>query len=527
MLALVAFKDPMRTTLTAVATSVLLLACVPHPRTPSGAPPPRATLIRNATVIDGTGTPGRTMSVRVTGGQVAEMGALTPAPDDSVVDGTGLVLAPGFIDTHTHYDETVLHDRATLTALSQGITTVVVGQDGDSPFPLTAFFATLDSTPAAINVASYAGHGTIRRAVMGDDYKRAARPDEIARMQTLLRHEMDAGALGLSTGLEYDPGIYSTTDELVTLARVASAAGGRYISHIRSEDRAFWSAVDELITIGREAHIPVQVSHAKLAMRSIWGQAGRFIAKLDSARAGGVDVTADVYPYTYWHSTLTVLFPQRNFADRDAATFVLREVAAPEGLLLSAFAPQPSYVGKTVADISALRGTDPATTLMALIAESRQWERTHPQGDDGRVEGVIGTSMDERDVERIIRWPFANFCSDGSPETRHPRGHGTYPRILGRYVRERHVLTLEEALRKMTSLAATNVGIPDRGLLAPGRPADLVLFDPATIVDRATTTDPYALSTGVHAVWVNGVLVYRDGVATGRFPGRVLRRPAH
>ncbi len=511
----------MRQFSTAAFALLAALACLPPgPRTGEA----RATIITNATVIDGTGAPRRTASVRIVGGRIDAVGDLMPAAADSVVDGAGLVLAPGFIDTHAHYDGAVLSDRAALAAVSQGVTTVIVGQDGGSNLPLAPFFATLDSAPAAVNVASYTGHGSIRAEVMGDDFRRSARPEEIERMLVLVRREMESGALGLSTGLEYDPGIYSAPDEVIALARAVAPYGGRYISHVRSEDRDFWKAVEELITIGREARVPVQLSHAKLAMRSLWGQADRLIVRLDSARAAGVNVTADIYPYTYWHSTLTVLFPERDFDDRAAAEFALREVSSPDGLLISAFAAETSYVGRTIADISSLRGTDPATTLMALIRESSAWERANPGRGGG--EGVIGTSMDERDIERIMRWPHANFCSDGSPTTRHPRGHGAYPRVLARYVRERGVLTLEEAVRKMTSLAAANVGIPERGVLAPGRPADLVLFDAAAVEDRATTTAPHTLAAGIHAVWVNGLPVYRDGEATGLTPGRALRRGA-
>jgi N-acyl-D-amino-acid deacylase len=216
-----------------------------------------------------------------------------------------------------------------------------------------------------------------------------------------------------------------------------------------------------------------------------------------------------------------VMFPARDFNDRAAAEFALREVSAPEGLLLGEFEPDTTYVGKTIADISKLRGTDPATTLMALIHESMDLEKKVGHG----TESVIGTSMDERDIEKIIAWPYANFCSDGELDGRHPRGFGAFTRVLGRYVRERKVITLEDAIRKMTNLAATNVNIPDRGLIAPGRYADLVLFDPKTVLDLATPTDPQHPSVGIQTVWVNGEVVFDGGKTTGRHPGRVIRRP--
>ena len=471
------------------------------------------TIIRNARVMDGTGAPARVTTVRIDSGRIIAIGA-QPRAADRVIDAGGLVLAPGFIDSHSHHDRGLTADRGALGAVSQGITTIVVGQDGGSAFPLRELFARLEREPAAVNVASYVGHGTLRRRVMGDDFARAATDAEVERMAALMREEMDAGALGLSTGLEYDPGIYSAKGEVLALAKVAAAAGGRYISHIRSEDRDFWPALHEILDIGRDARIPVQVSHMKLAMRSLWGQGDRLIGTLDSARRAGTDVTADVYPYTMWQSTLTVLYPKRNFADRAETEFILREVAAPEDLVIGHFALNPSYEGKHVGEIAAMRGTDAATTLMALIAESRA-------ADAG--ESVVARGMDERDIERLYRWPFASVSSDGALRGAHPRGFGSFPRVLGHYVRDRRVMTPEEAVRRMTSLPAKSLGL-DRGTIRVGAPADLVLFDPATVADRATIREPHAPSAGIRTVWVAGQVVYQDGMVTGATPGRVLRR---
>lgn len=482
--------------------------------------PADTTLIVNAVLIDGTGAPRRPAAVRLRGDRIVEVGTLTAAAGEAVVDATRLVLAPGFIDTHSHGDHGIFDHADALAATSQGISTIVVGQDGGSPWPLSEFFGKLEKTPAAVNVASYAGHGRLRRKVMRDDFRRRAKPEELARMKELLADELKAGALGLSTGLEYDPGIFSEELEVVELARQTAQAGGRYISHVRSEDRYFWKAIDEIIAIGREARIPVQVSHLKLAMRSLWGQADKLIRTFDEARAAGVDITADIYPYLYWQSTLTVLFPDRNFENRQTAEVVLREISAPEDLLMGTFAPEPSYAGKTLAEIAKLRGTDGPTTLMALIREALDYEKR--TGKD--AESVIGTSMSEADVEKLMAWPHATICTDGELDGRHPRGFGTYPRVLGRYVRERKIMTLEDAVRKMSSLAAANVGLRERGTIRPGAFADLVLFDPATVIDRATTQDPQALSVGIGKVWVNGALVFDAGAATGKRSGRVLRR---
>jgi len=398
-----------------------------------------STLIIDARVVDGTGAPARRASVRVVADRITELGELTRRSSERVVDASGLVLAPGFIDTHSHHDRGLFEQLDAKAAVSQGITTIVVGQDGGSDHPLDGFFVRLASSPASVNVASYAGHGTLRRRVMGTDFKRVATPSEVARMVDLLRVDMKAGAIGLSSGLEYDPGIYSDPSELIALAKGVAPFGGRYISHVRSEDRTFWKAIDEAITIGREARIPVQISHLKLAMRSLWGQTGRLVKMLDDARASGVEVTADIYPYTYWQAGMTVLFPSRDFENREAAEFALTEVTSPEGLLIARFAANRSYEGKTLAAVATLRGLDPPRVMMDMIRESK--------GDVG----IVATGMDERDVVALTKWPFANICSDGMSTGGHPRGHGAFTRVLGRYVREQGALTLEEAVRKMTA----------------------------------------------------------------------------
>jgi N-acyl-D-amino-acid deacylase len=473
------------------------------------------TLIVNARLADGRGGPLVSGSVRVRGDRIVDVGALKRRSGDVVVDAKSLVLAPGFIDTHSHHASGLTRDPNATEVISQGITTIVSGQDGGSYLPLAKFFAECQAQPAAINIASYSGHNSLREAVLGDDWKRVATAAEVAAMRSRLAEDMKAGALGLSTGLEYDPGIYSAPSEVLDLAKEAAAWGGRYISHIRSEDRNLWKALDEVVTIGRENKMPVQVSHAKLAMTDWWGQADRFLAVLDKARADGIDATLDIYPYTYWQSTLSVLWPERDFESRKTADYTLEHVAPADGLLLSSYSPDPSLVGKTIAEVAKARGEEPAVTLMDLVRAG--------QKDEESVT-VIGTSMDERDVARLMAWPHANICSDGSMGGRHPRGAGAFTRILRVYVRERKVLTLPDAVRKMTGLAAQHMGFSDRGEIRPGAYADLVLFDPETVGDRATTTEPGLLSTGIDTVWVNGVVAFADGKPTGQHPGRVLRR---
>jgi len=485
----------------------------------------RSTLVTGATVADGSGGPLRVADVRFSAEgilQIAEAGTLEPGRGETQVDGTGLVLAPGFIDNHSHHDGGLANDPFGLEAVSQGITTIVAGQDGGSASPLAGFFGELRERPVAMNVASYSGHNTIRSQVMGDDFRRVATPDEVERMRVLLEADMQAGALGLSSGLEYDPGIYSETDEVVTLATEASRYGGRYISHMRSEDRAFWDALDELITIGREARIPVQVSHMKLAMKSLWGRADEAIARMEEARAEGIAISADVYPYEYWGSTMTVLLPERDFTDRSAFEFALRELVPPEGFLIASFGPDPSYVGLRLDSIARLRGVDPVTAYMELVAESQ----AHAEETGGRGESMIGTSMATEDIITLLQWSETSVSTDGALAGRHPRGAGTYPKVLGRYVREGGELSLRQAILKMTYKAALNVGISGRGLVREGMAADLVLFDAETVLDRATPEDPTALSQGIQQVWVNGQLVYtEEGGVTGATPGQVILGP--
>ena len=500
----------------------LLVSCVLFGVSEPSSPPAVSETLRivNARLVDGSGAPARMGSLRIAGDRIVAVGEVEPVPGEAVLDAKGLVLAPGFIDTHSHAASDLAGMPEALGAVSQGITTVVGGQDGESAFPLSDFFARLERAPAAVNVASYSGHGTLREKVLGGDFRRAATAKEVAAMSRLLESDLVAGSLGLSTGLEYDPGIYSTRAELMDLAKVAARYRGRYISHIRSEDRKFWEAIDEILAIGREAKLPVQISHVKLAMRKLWGEAPRLLALLDRARAEGIDVTADVYPYLYWHSSLTVLFPERDFEDLAVARQVIAEIAPAEGLLLGRYLPNPAYAGRTVADIARERKEAPEVTLVALIRDAEALRR---QGKEG-VESVIATSMVEGDLERLLAWPHTNLCTDGELDGRHPRGFGAFPRVLGVYVRERGVLRLEEAVRKMTSLAADHTGLKDRGRLVPGAYADLVLFDPATVIDRATTADPHAFAKGIERVWVNGRTVFMNGAATGLKPGRVLRR---
>ncbi len=476
--------------------------------------PHYAVIIRGALVIDGTGSAGQLTDVAIAGDTIAAIGDLSRAEADEFIDAGGKVLAPGFIDAHSHHDWGMQGMRDMPACVSQGITTIVVGQDGGSHVPLRKYFSELDQQPVAVNVASYAGHNTLRDSAIVGSYTRISTPDEIQKMKEMLAEEMDAGALGLSTGLEYDPGIYSHPDEVIDLAKVASSYGGRYISHIRSEDRYFWKAINEIIRIGNTAKIPVQISHGKLAMRFLWGKSGELIARLDSARKAGIQITADVYPYTYWHSSMTVLFPGRNFKDRKEAELALTEITTPEGVLMDHYSLDTTYAGKTLAEIAALRKTDAPRTLMDLIEEV---DRKNGEAS------IIATSMQEDDIRAWMSWPYTVVGSDGAGVGRHPRGYGSFTKVLRQYVREEKLFTLEQAIHKMTAQTADQLNIPKRGRIAVGQFADLVLFDPETVTDRSTTKKPQLISEGVAHVWVNGSPVWHNGKSTGKYPGRPLR----
>jgi N-acyl-D-amino-acid deacylase len=477
-------------------------------------------LITNVQVIDGSGSPAVSASVRVTNGLIAGIGELTACEAESVVDGGGQTLAPGFIDTHSHADSLILEHTDALAAVSQGITTVVVGQDGGSPYPLADFYSQFEATPATVNIASYVGHGTLRAMVLGDDFKRVATNEEIAAMADMLASELGSGALGLATGLEYEPGIHSETGEVLSLAQLTADAGGRYISHIRSEDRWFEDAIDEIILIGRETGMPVQISHIKLAMTRLWGKAEGTLAKLDAARADGVQITADIYPYEFWQSTMMVLLPERDYTDRVAIEEVLEEIAPAEGIWMTRYEPNPEYVGKRLTEIADLLEVDAIDAFTHLAREAERWKL-----ENGRsAEMIIATSMKDADIDLLMNWPATNICTDGGLQDLHPRGAGSFPRVLGHFARDKQLMSVETAVHKMSGLTAEHMGITDRGLVRPGLVADLVLFDPDTVIDRATPENPSALSDGIVSVWVGGELVYHDRATTNARPGRVIRR---
>lgn len=495
------------------STSVLCFAAEP--------PRQNSAVISNVIVVDGTGAPARKGAVRIADDRIIAVGDVIPEKSEIVIDGGGMTLAPGFIDTHSHHDSGIAESRDLAAVTSQGVTTIIVGQDGGSRWPLKDFYADLQKSPLAVNIGSYSGHNTLREHGMGAA-RRAATDEEIVQMGKLLEQDMAAGAFGLSTGLEYETGTFSTPAEVIALAKISAGLGGRYISHMRDEELNLMSALQEVIDIGKATGAPVQIPHMKIGARKLWGTSDAVLKLLNDARASGVDVTADVYPYTYWQSTMRVMFPNKIYDDREGLAATLKGSTPADKLHFARFAPDPAIVGKTLAEVAKERGGNPVDVYLALMKQVIDYEKAHP--DEESVESVIGGSMSEDDVARLLTWEHSNICSDGS-STGHPRGHGTFPRVLGHYVREKKLMTLEQGVYKMTGLAAKHLGITDRGTLAPGSAADMVLFDPNTIIDRATLQNPTAMSVGIEKVWVNGKLVFQERRTTGVRPGQIVRPP--
>jgi N-acyl-D-aspartate/D-glutamate deacylase len=498
-------------------------------------------LIRRGTVYDGTGAPGFIADVLVRGDRIVQVSrdAVDPARAARVVDARGLVVAPGFIDTHAHVESLPRRPLAE-SFLWQGVTTVVYAPDGGMPWPLARTIAALRAGGHAPNIVFFAGHNQIRENVMGTA-NRAPTADELERMKAQVAQAMDEGAIGLSTGLRYVPGIYSTTEEVIALARVAAERGGIYSSHIRDEGEGVFDAVREVVRIAREAGLPAQVSHHKLMGQPQWGGSVRTLAIVDSARAAGLDVTIDQYAYEATSTGTAVLFPAWALAGgrdslrarlADPATRARIEQGMRETIMeergggdlarirIAAYGPHPAWNGKTFADIAAERGAAPTLDFaVALGIEIQQ---------NGGASGVWHVA-DEADVRRILQYPWTMVSSDGAIGVLgeghpHPRNYGAFARVLGRYVREEEVLPLAEAIRKMTALPAWRIGQPERGRIEAGRYADITVFDAERIADRATYRDPHQFAVGVVHVFVNGEPVVSDRSLTGAKPGRVLTR---
>jgi len=524
-------------------------------------------VIRGGTIYDGSGGPGVVADLAIQADTIAAVGDLGGGRGRLVIDATGLAVAPGFINMLSWATEAFLVDGTSESDLRQGVTLEIFGEgesmgpltedmareaadaQGDIKYPISwrslgGYLDTLVARGVSPNVASFVGAATVRQNVLGHE-PRAATPEELARMQALVRAAMTEGALGVGSSLIYEPGMFATTDELIALARAAGEAGGMYISHIRNENDSLLDAVDEFLTIARESGARSEIYHLKAAGRANWARMDEVIRRIEAARASGLEITADMYTYPASATGLDAVMPgwvreggfkvwrarlQDPSVRRRLKTEWQRRGGAfvgsggPEGVLLVGFktdALKP-YTGKRLAEVAAARGQSPEDAAMDLIIE-----------DDSRIECIYFT-MSEDNLKQQVSLPWVSFGSDAASlrpagvflrSNPHPRAYGTFARVLGRYTRDLGVLSLAEAVRRLTTLPATNLRLDRRGALRPGHYADVVVFDPAAVQDHATFEQPHQFATGVRHVFVNGVAVLRDGEHTGAKPGRVVRGP--
>ena len=491
-------------------------------------------------IVDGTGNSWFYGDVAIADGKIAAVGKFGAAHADTVVDVTGLVVAPGFIDVHAHIER---NDLAVPTAdnfIFDGVTSVVTGNCGSSNTDLARYFFQLDSVRTSINVASLIGHNSVRSAVMGMS-RRDPSPQEQAEMEDLVAQAMHHGAVGFSTGLIYAPGTYSRTPEVIGLAKVASAHHGVYASHIRSEGDYVTEAIEEAINIGRQANIPVEISHFKVTYKPNWGKSANTLAQVEKARLEGIDVTVDQYPYVASSTSLNTVLPSWVFSGgSDSLRFRLKDPATRNKIkkemintlkrkqlknysyaVVARYPADSTLNGKNISEINRLKGHRSRAKYEA--------ETVLDMVETGSVQMVF-FSMHEDDVKRIMQYPFTMIASDagiarygeGSP---HPRTYGTNARVLGRYVRDLKVLRLEEAIRRMTSLPAQKFQLRDRGLIREGMAADIVVFDESAVADESTFTKPHAYSKGFAYVFVNGIITLSNGGHTGARAGQILKGP--
>jgi N-acyl-D-amino-acid deacylase len=534
-------------------------------------PPAFDVLIRNGTVYDGTGQPGRRADVGIRGDRIAAVGDLSGATAALSVDAAGLAVAPGFINMLSWATESLLVDGRSQSDIRQGVTLEIFGegssmgpltdemkrrrlaQQGNLKFDITwttlaEYLRELEHRGVSTNVASFVGATTVREHVIGLE-DRPATPEQLERMRALVRQEMEAGALGIGSSLIYPPAFFASTEELIELSKVAAEYRGKYISHIRSEGARLLEALEELITISREAGIPAEVYHLKAAGKDNWPKMDEAIARIEAARKEGLRITANMYTYTAGSTGLAASMPPwvldggypaaferlKDPAQRAKIAAAVRTPSdewenfyvasgSPDRIILVDFRSEAlkPLTGRTLAEAAKLRGEDPVDTIMNLVLE-----------DESRV-GAVYFLMSEENVRKQIALPWMSFGSDGAsvaPElpftlsSPHPRAYGTFARLLGRYVRDEKIIPLEEAIRRLTGLPAENLELDRRGFLREGMFADVVVFDPATIADRATFENPHQYAVGVRHVFVNGTQVLKDGEHTDARPGRVVYGP--
>ncbi|HEU5055749.1 MAG TPA: D-aminoacylase [Kofleriaceae bacterium] len=540
------------------------------PPGPPPAPPERYdVLVRGGTLYDGSGDPGEVRDLAIRGDRIVKVGGVPPGSTaTTVIEAQGLAVAPGFIDVLSQSDESLIADGHAQSAVRQGVTLVILGES--SPGPLTPgmkkasmkhqgairysiewdtlgqYLDWLERRGVSVNVAALVGAGTVRENVI-PNLPRKATAEQLDRMVALVDQAMDEGALGLTAALIYPPGAYLSTEELQAMAAAAGKKGGIFAAHVRSEGNGISESIDEMAHIAMGARLPVEIYHLKLAGKQNWPRLEPLVKKIESLRALGVRITADMYPYTAAQTGFDAGMPRwaqaggypkwaarlrdpktrarvkKEMLDADATWDNFYAHAGPDGILLAGF-KNPELrplLGRRLADIARERGVDPADLAMDLVVE-----------DGSRID-VVYFLMSEENVRRQIALPWMSFCSDAAAQSPaepfarthpHPRAYGSFARLLGTYVREQKVVTLEEAIRRMTAFPADTYGIAGRGRLAADAMADVVVFDPATIADRATFEEPHRYATGVRHVLVNGQLVVKDGEHTGATPGRAVRR---
>lgn len=495
-------------------------------------------LIRNGRIVDGTGNSWFYGDVAIKDGKILKVGALGNMTAAKVIDAQQRIVCPGFIDVHTHLEGEEAKNPTADNFILDGVTTAITGNCGSSHTDIGAYLRYIDSLGLSINVASLIGHNDVRKAVMGTA-NRPATEEELKKMEGIVEQAMHDGAVGFSTGLIYIPGAYSNTAEVVRLAKAAAKYKGVYASHMRDEGDSIVSAINEALEVGREAHMPVEISHFKLSGQQNWGRSRETVPMIMNARASGIDVTIDQYPYTASSTSLSTLLPDEVLADgADSINARLQRPAVRKYVtdyivaklkkrklkhlsyaMVAYYKADTSYNGKSIEEVNLLlhrkhKATAEAETVMDMMQEGGA--------------GMVFHGMSEEDVVRIMQYPFNMFASDASIRVfgqgaPHPRGYGTNARVLAKYVRSDNVLTLEEAIRRMSSLPAQKFGLSDRGLLRPGYAADVLIFDEKEVQDRATFEHPHAYATGFAYVVVNGKLVVENGKHLGVRNGHTLK----
>ncbi|MBL8296133.1 MAG: D-aminoacylase [Bryobacterales bacterium] len=495
-------------------------------------------LIRDARIVDGSGNPWYRASVGILNGRIAAVGTLANVTATRTIDARNRVLSPGFIDVHTHVEGTVDKVPRGDNYLLDGVTTMVTGNCGGSRLELAQWFRQLEEQKLGLNLATLIGHNTVRSKVMGTANRKAT-PEEIESMQALVDQAMRDGAVGFSTGLIYIPGTYSETSEVVALAKAAARHAGVYASHMRDEGERITEAIDEAVQVGRQAGMPVQISHFKIDNKKLWGASVKSIEQVERYRREGVDVVVDQYPYDHSSTNLGITLPSWALADGREA--ILERLRTPdtrrrikkEMLELLANKGRADYSYATVASFEADRSLE-GKTISAINKEKGRPATIESEAEtilqliETAMPGMVYHSMGMEDVERILRYPNTAVASDGGIREfgvgmPHPRSYGTNARVLAEFVRVRGTITLEDAIRRMTSLPARTFRFRDRGLIMPGMAADLLLFDPARVTDKATYQQPHQYTEGFDYVLVNGVVMVDEGKLTEARGGQVLR----